>query len=245
MSATLNQSQADLLRMLGNFLVAILGANVSIVIGQANRVAEPKVPDFVVMTPIRRQRLSTNVDSYADVQFTGAIAGNILTVSAVQFGALAISATLFGAGIVNGTTIASQSSGSPGKVGTYVLSGNPQTVSAETMAAGVNAALQPTQVTVQLDVHGPNGADNAQKISTLLRDNYAVQQFEEQDNAVDVTPLYAEDPRQVPFVNDQNQVEDRWIVEAQLQANQVATVPLQFATAAAVELISVEERYAA
>jgi hypothetical protein len=40
---------------------------VPVVAGQVNRVAEPQQGDFVTMTTLRRVRLETNIDTYADV----------------------------------------------------------------------------------------------------------------------------------------------------------------------------------
>jgi hypothetical protein len=94
-------------------------------------------------------------------------------------------------------------------------------------APSTKSILEPTKVTVQLDVHGPASADNAQVISTLFRDEYAVTAFAA--TGFDVTPLYADDPKQVPFVNGEQQVEERWIVEAVMQCNPSITVPQDFA----------------
>ena len=97
-------------------------------------------------------------------------------------------------------------------------------------------------MTFQCDVHGLNSADNAQVISTLFRDSYAVDQFAGSGFG-DITPLHADDPRQVPFINDQQQWENRWVVEALVQANQVVTLPQQFAGAVTVTLLSVDATY--
>ena len=90
-------------------------------------------------------------------------------------------------------------------------------------------SLQSTKVTVQLDVHGPNSPDNAQIISTLFRDEYAVDNVA--TSGYDVAPLYCGDPRQVPFLNAEQQIEVRWSMDAVMQANPVVTVSQQFAAA--------------
>lgn len=92
---------------------------------------------------------------------------------------------------------------------------------------GTRDSLAPTEVTVQLDVHGPASADNAQMISTLFRDEYAMIEFARLP--YDVQPLYAEDPRQMPFENAEQQTEWRWTVDVVLQANPVVTTPQDFA----------------
>ncbi len=94
-------------------------------------------------------------------------------------------------------------------------------------AGGTRSSLQPTQVTVQLDVHGPNSAENAQIISTLMRSPFGCGQFHQ--SGFDVQALYASDPRQTPFVNAENQYETRWTVDAVMQANIIVGTPEQFA----------------
>lgn len=80
---------------------------------------------------------------------TGSISGTTLTVSAVSSGALAVGQYLLDStgDITSGTTILSQSGGTPGGVGTYVLS-NSQTVGSETITA-VTPTL--SEVTVNID----------------------------------------------------------------------------------------------
>jgi hypothetical protein len=112
------------------------------------------------------------------------------------------------------------------------------------MAAGVLNALQPTEMTVQLDVHGPDSGDNVQRISTMMRDDYAYLSFTR--SSTGIFPLYADSPKQVPFINDSNQVETRWIVEACLQVNAtVENIPQEFFEQIVVGLIDVDAFYPA
>ena len=69
--------------------------------------------------------------------FTGAIAGNTLTVSAVASGTLSIGQTIVGAGVAAGTIISSLGTGT-GLAGTYILSGS-QTVASESMTSTATA----------------------------------------------------------------------------------------------------------
>lgn len=98
--------------------------------------------------------------------------------------------------------------------------------------------LQPTEITYQIDVHGPNSADNVQAITTLFRDDYAVQNFV--SSGFDIAPLYADEPRQVPFINAEQQLETRWSLDAHVQANQVLTTPQQSAQTLDVILIEAD-----
>jgi len=220
---------------------------IEVVLGQQNRVPEPPGPDFVVFTPVRRERLSTNLDNFQDCAFTGSIAGGVMTVTAVQSGAIVVGAPVYGPTVAAGTQVASFGTGAGG-AGTYNVS-PPQGVASGPLAAGTYSAEQDVEVTFQVDVHGPNASDNAQVITTMMRDPYAVAAFAgalDQNNnpIVGVTPLYASDPRQVPFINAESQYEYRWVLEACVQANQVVSgVPQQFAAAAKVVPISVEAAY--
>lgn len=178
MSAALSLSESQTLTALRSFLLGILPAGTEVVRGQDNRVPEPQGDDFVTMTPVLRERLETNVDTYTD--------------------------------------------------------GYPN-------APSTKSILQPTKVTVQLDIHGPASADNAQIITTLFRDDYGVEQFA--SSGFDVTPLYHSEPHQMPFVNGEQQVEDRWVVDVVMQCNPVVTVPQQFADQLKVGLIDVDATY--
>lgn len=89
----------------------------------------------------------------------------------------------------------------------------------------------PTQVDIQLDVHGPASADAAQTIRTLFRSTYATAAF-----PATLQPLYADDPHQVPFVNGERQYEDRWVVTVHLQANPTVSTPAQFAATVSADI---------
>jgi hypothetical protein len=225
MSASLSLTESQTLTALRSFLLSVLPADIEVIQGQDNRVAEPVSSDFVTMTPILRSRLSTNVDTYQDCAFTGSINGNTLAVTEMSIGTIEVGATLFGAGIAAGTSITAFGTGTGG-VGTYTVSPS-QTVASEVMACGNKSMLQATRVTVQLDVHGPNSADNSQIITTTFRDDYAVSAF--QSSGFDVFPLYADDAHQMPFVNGEQQIENRWVIDCVMQCNPIVTVPQQFA----------------
>lgn len=234
-----NTTQSNTLAALRAFLLSILPAGMEVVRGQDNRVPEPQGSDFVTMTPILRERLSTNVPTAADVAFIGSITGTTLTVTTIQLGTISLGATLFGQGIISGTTIVALGTGTGG-VGTYTVSAS-QTVASEQMACGTQSILQPTKVTIQLDVHGPNSPDNAQLIATLFRDEYAIQQFA--TSGYSVVPMYAEDPRQIPFMDGEQQFEDRWVVDCVMQVNAAVTVPQQYASQLDVGLKEVDTTF--
>jgi hypothetical protein len=224
---TLVPNQSQYQTVLRSFLLSIL-PGVEVFEGQANRVPEPATQDFVVFTATSRDRIETNVDTYADVSFTGEIVGSVLNISDVAFGTIATAGqpTVYGTGVAFGTQIISQLSGTAGGIGTYLCNGS-QSASIQQMAAGQTFFLQPTNVHIQLDVHGPAAADNTQIITTLYRDAFAFDYFAASGS--DARPLHADDPKQIPFQNAESQYEDRYVIDANLQVNQVVGgIPTQF-----------------
>jgi hypothetical protein len=243
MDAQLTPKGIDIQEAVRQFLLAILPDGIEVVAAQDNRVPEPAADDFVVINDVRRERVSTNIDENHDCSFTASIAGTTLTVTAILLGTIVptSSTVLFGTNVTAGTKILSQLTGAPGGIGTYRIS-TTQTLGSAKFASGTVALIQHTKITYQIDVHGPNAVDNAQTISTGFRDPYAVEFFRSQDPEV-AAPLYADDPRQVPFVNENQQVETRWIVEALVQANQRISVAQDFADELSTEFIDVEANY--
>ena len=222
-------SQSTVQIALVAFLKAILPSSVSVVNAQVNRVPPPAGTDYVYINAVGKTRLATNVDTYADAQFTASISGKTMTVTAVQFGTIVAGAPLYdvGAFVPLGTAIVS----GPGGIGSYQLSATLGVIARETMAAGQEFLLAPTQLTYQVDVYGPNSADNSQTISTMFRDDYATQWWVDNGYDPGSAPLYADDPMQMPFLDEEQQIETRWSVKALLQTNQTITVPRQFAAA--------------
>lgn len=244
------------LAALRSFLVFVLPPSVEVIRGQVNRVAGPVGPDYLVFTPIMMKRLETNVDVYADAAFVGSVVGATLSISQMLHGTVRLGATLYGTAIPIGITVTGSLSGTGG-IGTYQLSGSIGTALPAKMAVGVLFAMMPTEVTVQLDVYGPSSADNAQIVSTLFRDDYAIQQFEAFDVAPPgwlnippggtisvpydaVRPLYADDPRQTTQVLGEMQYEERWTIDACLQTNTIVTAPQQFADTVTVNFFPVD-----
>jgi hypothetical protein len=238
----LSPTQAQIQTALRSFLLSILPTGVDIIAAQVNRVPEPQNADFVLMTTLRRERIETNIDTYADCEFVGSIAATVLNVTQVAYGTINVGNQVFGSSVTANTVISGLGTGSGG-IGTYNISES-QTISSRTLACGTEAILQPTKVAIQLDVHGPNSADNAQIISTLFRDYYATQQFA--TSGYDIVPLYADDPHQIPFINAEEQYETRYVIEAMLQVNQiVSNIPQQFAAQLSVTLDNVEAQFPA
>jgi hypothetical protein len=242
----LSLTESQTLQALQSFLLAVLPTNTEVVRGLDNRVPEPAAANFVVMTPIMRERLETNVDGYAG-----------LDIETLVFAALTNTPAL-GDRVTNGGTASGIVSAVFGtsvvvlpNTGSYFAVGDVVTDSTTALSIGTTigityggkTSLQPMKVTVQVDVHGPASADNAQVISTLFRDEYGVTQFA--TSGFDVVPLYADDPKQLPYLNGEQQIEERWSIDAVMQTNPVVTTPMQFMDAIAVNTINVDAAYPA
>jgi hypothetical protein len=215
---------------------------IPIIRGQVNRVPEPAQPDYVIMWPLMRGRLATNSDSWVDSYCTGFITNNVLTVTAVGNGIVAPGQTLYVVDqtITAGCYIMSQLTGTPGGIGTYQTTPT-LPITSDTIYCGTAASIQPTEHVIQVDVHGPGSADNAQRISTLWFDQFSVTAFV--NLGLDIAPLYATDPRQLAFANGEQQYEDRWSIDLHMQVNPIVTVTQQFADQAIAILKPIEVYY--
>lgn len=238
-----NPTQANILTALRNFLVAVMPDDVEVIAGEPNRVPEPQADRFIVMSPPSFIRLETNIDDQEDVKFTGSIAATVMTVSAVEYGEIKVGASVFGVGVAAGTYITALGTGAGG-IGTYTVSAS-QTITSQTMASGAVVATQNAEAVVQLDFHAADGTsgDLSQTVSTLMRDAYGVKQFEDQSPNYGVAPLYADDPKFLPFINDAAQTEWRWVLDCHLQCGQSVQTPQQFSDAVTVDVVSVDATY--
>jgi hypothetical protein len=82
-----------------------------------------------------------------------------------------------------------------------------------------------TRFDVQIDVYGDASPENAQVITTLLRDEYGATALRPSG----VSPLYCSDPMQMPLIAGEQQYIDRWTMTAALHSNVGVTVPMGFA----------------
>lgn len=246
---TPSPTQSNLTTAIRRFLLDVLDPGVEVILGNDNRVPEPKGGSFVVMTPTRFDRLATNFDSSLDLKMTGSIAGSEMTITDVtprSRGTVQVGMRIFGVGVADGTLVTALGTGTGG-VGTYTIA-PAQTIASETLSGGRQRLVQPAQASVQLDFHNapqgtPAASDMAQTVATVLRDPAGVSMFANQSPNYGVSPLYADDPRELPFVNDQQQYEWRWVVSAEFQVNQQVDIAQEYADSVVVGLIEVDERY--
>lgn len=94
------------------------------------------------------------------------------------------------------------------------------------------------QLHVQADFYGGAGGDWAAAFETIWRSEYTVNYL-----APECAPLYADEARMMPLVVGEEQYVERWTTVAVLQYNPVTTTPQQFAGAADVTLINVDQEY--
>lgn len=85
--------------------------------------------------------------------------------------------------------------------------------------------ISDVEVRVQLDIHGPGGADAGSMIATLMRDEWGVAQLA----SYNVAPLYATDGNQVPFINAEHQYENRWVMDVAFEIVPTVSTPADFA----------------
>ncbi len=240
MAASIDLTETQVFTVLRSFILSVI-PSIECIRGQVNRVAEPVGTDYIVMWPLFRERLKWNESSYNDVAFVGSISGADLTVTQILTGIIATGQFISGQGIAANTSITGQVSGTPGGIGVYTITPTPQTVASTTIQAGTESVQQGTKMTIQVDVHGPASGENAQILSTLMRDDIACQFFV--DAGYNMAPLYAGDPHQAPFINGEQQFEEKWTFDAVLQINPNVTVSQQFAANVAIGLIEVYEAY--
>lgn len=93
-----------------------------------------------------------------------------------------------------------------------------------------------TQWSVQLDVYGPNAADNAAIVAQLIRTPYACDQLATSG----MQPLYAGEPKQTALINAEQQYENRWTLDFHAQFNPVVQTSQDFAATLYVGLADVD-----
>jgi hypothetical protein len=243
---SLSFTEAQGFEVLGQFLQSVCAPSPITVIrqrgetapGQNVQVPEPEADDYVVMSSLSQERLEWNETTFADNMFTASISGTVLTVTDVPRGVVALGALLRDLAqptkLLPSTVVGPQTSGEPGGAGQYQVS-PPQTVLQETMYGGVRSDLAGTKWTVQLDVHGPNSMNNARVIETLFFSEVATDFFGA--TGLPIAPLYSGDPHQAPFVNAEQSVEYRWVVDVVMEIGVVVGTPQQFADEVKVKTI--------
>lgn len=82
-----------------------------------------------------------------------------------------------------------------------------------------------TQVGCYVNFYGPNATDNGQVFNQLFRDMYGCDFM----RPYNVQPLWCDDGRQMPLIDDSKQYETRWMIRAVMQINPTVSTTQQFA----------------
>ena len=234
MPALVNLGDTEIMTAVRAVLLHLLPPGIEVIRAFGNRVPQPVTPDFCVLSELRRERLSTNRDKDTDIRLVGGIDGETLVVTSGP--ALLPGYTLYGAAVIAGSVV----TGTLEQPDAYTVT-PPQVVPAGSrIFAGRHAMLQPVDVVYQCDVHGLDSNRHAWAIHTTWRDEAGCQLLAEASWPFGMTPLYAEDPRMVPFANAESQWEDRWVVDLHTQVNLVVSLGQEFAERLEVDLFAVD-----
>jgi hypothetical protein len=235
MAAFVNLGDTQVLSVVRTVLLGLLPPGIEVIRAYGNRVPEPIGPDFCVLSPPHiRTRLSTNRDTDLDLSVTGQIVAETLVVSA---GAPLLAGTpLYGPAVRPGSLVTAVAPDGA----SYTVTPPQTTPPGSTIYVGQHTMLAPTDLVCQCDVHGPNSSLNASALAITWRDDAACQLIKAASGPLEMQPLYADEPRMVPFTNAEAQWEDRWVVDLHLQANILVTVGQEFADELAVGLLPVD-----
>ena len=91
---------------------------------------------------------------------------------------------------------------------------------------------------IQLDTYGHGASDVCSALAVVFRSTIATEFFDAQQ--IDVQTLFAGEPRNMQFINESNNYEDRWSLDVHLQVNQTVSAPVQSATQLAVGLREID-----
>lgn len=105
-------------------------------------------------------------------------------------------------------------------------------------APGTDARQASWRADFQLDCYGATAADLAVMLATMFRDPYGCALL-----APEAQPLYADEPKQAPFVTGEEQYLQRWTVTASVQYNPVTSTPQEFAGELSATLTNVDVDY--
>lgn len=241
-TSILNITESQEFTAIRAFLLSITGLpSTSVIQGQINRVPEPTADDFIVFWPLSQERLGTNDTTYDDSSCVASIVGSVLTATSVN-GTLLPGIALFDVGslLAANTVLGTQLTGSLGGTGTYSVSPS-QTFVSGTINAGKRNDKVAVNWHIQLDVHGQNSGNLTRIIETLFRSDYGSDSII--SSGYDITPLYCEDPNQIPFNNAEQQVENNWSITTCIQLNPIVTSSQQFAAEVHVDTIEVKTHY--
>lgn len=93
-----------------------------------------------------------------------------------------------------------------------------------------------TRVGCYVNFYGPNATDNGQIFNQLFRDMYGCDFM----RPYSVQPLWCDDGRQMPLIDDSKQYETRWMIRAVMQINPTVSTAQQFADTLAITILEAD-----
>jgi len=117
----------------------------------------------------------------------------------------------------------------------------PLSTNRETRDDNSRTVSRPEQMSFQIDCYGQGSSELAEMLNVLYRDAYACDLFD--SFGFSGAPLYAGDIQQAPYVNGEDQYENRYTFEIELQINSRVTVPLQSCNILGIDLVSVDATF--
>ncbi|MDE9552784.1 phage neck terminator protein [Xenorhabdus bovienii] len=108
----------------------------------------------------------------------------------------------------------------------------------ESAGTGQQHISRTTEWRCQLDFYGDSAESNALLVATVIRSEFACEQFQELGGTI--TPLHTSDPRQLSIINGEQQWENRWTLDFVAQINPIVTAPQTFFDSVSTHTISTE-----
>lgn len=93
-----------------------------------------------------------------------------------------------------------------------------------------------TQVGCYVNFYGPNATDNGQIFNQLFRDMYGCDFM----RPYSVQPLWCDDGRQMPLIDEAKQYTTRWMIRAVMQINPTVSTSQQFADTLTVTIVEAD-----
>lgn len=122
-----------------------------------------------------------------------------------------------------------------------VLSTHQHTYSDRGAGVGTENRTRTQKWVCQLDFYGPESANLAGLVNTLMRDEYTCEYFRKR--SIDMRPLYADEPMQRSMIDGENQYENHWTFSAHFQFNAVITTPMEFTDHITVGLVEADANF--
>jgi hypothetical protein len=169
--------------------------------------------------------------------------GDAMTISIVDQDVFTALRTFITSVLPAGTEVVqSQDNGVPMPIGGFVAMNNAGTKRLSTnigaYTTGTKSVTASLEYSIQLDFYGADASAWANIVQVMFRDQYATDLL-----PVNIQPLYADDPMQIPLINGEGQYEQRWKLTAVLQYNPIIAAAQQSATSLTIGLKEIESTF--